>query len=159
MGWGKGECVVGCCLVLSDEVPCSGISTLSFSMIFKNNLPVSFIVMSVGGLCLAGSAYIFYQSGVFTSLDGRTTGTVVGIGSYGAPEVSFTTSDGRVVLFTNPIGEQRPSVSIGETVPVFYSTHNPQKARTPVTPSGAFTAAFFGVLFMWLGLRLRRAEG
>ena len=107
-----------------------------------------------------------YQYSVFIGLDGRATGTVVAthvgmvhdrsVGTSMVPEVTFTASNGRTVTFINPVGSTRFRKGVGETVQVYYSTRNPESARTPLESAGEIWFVIFGAMFVWFGVKVKK---
>lgn len=108
-----------------------------------------------------------YLHSVFIGLDGRATGMIVAThggmvysrtesSSSIAPEVTFTTNDGKTVTFINPVGSFRFKKVVGETVPVYYSTRNPENARTPMESSGEIWYIIFGAMFFWSGVKVKQ---
>ncbi len=133
---------------------------------FRNTLPIPYILMFIGGSCFLYGAYMMYQYSVFIGLNGHATGTVVAIhpgmassrsnGRSAVPEVTFTASNGKTVTFTNPVGSMRFRKDVGATVPVYYSTRNPQNARTPLESDGKFWFILYGAMFFWFGVKVKQ---
>ena len=107
---------------------------------------------TVFGAAVAGFGAVFLAVGLIIRASGRgrfhgraesAEGRIVGVDSAGTrtygtgltggviyrPTVTFTTSDGREVTATSPIGTNPRPGNVGDAVPVRYDPRNPQRIR------------------------------
>ena len=82
-----------------------------------------------------GSGFIWHEHRVILSsqiVSGSVIELVPSRGSKGgtvyAPKVTFTTSDGREIIFKSRLSSSKPGVRVGDTVRMAYDRVNPEKA-------------------------------
>lgn len=128
---------------------------------FKNTLSGFSVIACVGLFCLGLAGFLFYDAWNVQGRPQQAVGTIVRINSglgvkkgrgY-APEVTFTTADGRVVTFTNPVYSSEFRKKAGEIIPVYYSSEAPQGARVRMpVDSTAYLFIVIGGLLLFLGV-------
>ena len=135
----------------------------------QTNRTASITFFLLGGIGLAWGLYsILIASTIFMGLDGFAMGTIVGVrpgvvyikgsGMAHAPQVAFMTKEGKEVTFTNPAASVKFQYSsIGQPVRVYYSTKNPERARTPAPTDGAIWFVLLGGGLFWVGRKLWKA--
>ena len=104
-----------------------------------------FVILPVGGLILAGAAYLYLDTRAWLGRSVEAQGSVIemvrvldretGSSSF-APLVRFRTADGRTVEFQSTFQSNPPAYSTGQTVTVLHD---------PIRPNSAAIAGLFSI--------------
>lgn len=97
-------------------------------------LPIAFFLLCLGGVFVGGAVIVFLLGKPFEAKS-ETNGTVIAIETdkdepdVFMPVVRFTARNGQTCTFRSRVGSGTPTHTVGQTVPVLYSTNNPQTAE------------------------------